>query len=238
MSDTHMIQTLLAAYAFGALDPDERLSVEQHLPRCAECRAALAELTELPAMLDLAGGTETPIQSPPASLEATVLAALPLNRRSSSRPRRSPRPHSRRVRVLAAGAAVGLILALVGVLLSQRLMQSTSGGERFAMTASAHDPAARAVVALHARPWGTEVILHAHGLAPTRGPQIYEVWFVSAHGRVSAGSFTVGPRGTVTVQLAVAAHADQYRTLGITREPNGLNPTRSGPNILRASLRT
>jgi anti-sigma-K factor RskA len=62
------------------------------------------------------------------------------------------------------------------------------------------------------------------------------MWFVSPHGRVSAGTFTVGTQGHVTVTLASAAHAGQYRTLGVTLEPDGLNPARRGPNILHANL--
>ncbi len=43
--------TSLAAYALGALDPEEARSVETHTAGCDECRAELAELSALEAAL-------------------------------------------------------------------------------------------------------------------------------------------------------------------------------------------
>lgn len=40
-------RTQLGAYALGALDPAEAEAVDEHLATCAECRAELAELTEV-----------------------------------------------------------------------------------------------------------------------------------------------------------------------------------------------
>ena len=37
----------LAAYALGALDPEEARMVDAHVADCAECRAELRELSEL-----------------------------------------------------------------------------------------------------------------------------------------------------------------------------------------------
>jgi anti-sigma factor RsiW len=41
----------LGVYVLGALDPDERAQVDSHLADCPECRAELAELEGLPALL-------------------------------------------------------------------------------------------------------------------------------------------------------------------------------------------
>jgi hypothetical protein len=41
----------LGVYVLGALDPDERAQVDAHLADCAECRAELADLEGLPALL-------------------------------------------------------------------------------------------------------------------------------------------------------------------------------------------
>ena len=234
MTNCHETGPLLASYAFGALDPDEQVQVEHHLAQCPECRDALAALADLPALLDLAGNAETTIQTPPPLLEASVIAGLPLHHRSFPRIRRGHGLRGRRTRTLGAAALAGLVTA--GIVLSQLGTGSIDHRVQLSLTASSHAPGARAIVRLLAHPWGTEVELSARGLAPTKGPQIYEVWFVSRRGRVSAGTFTVGPRGSVTVRLAAAAHASQYTNLGITLEPDGLDPARRGPNILRASL--
>jgi anti-sigma factor RsiW len=44
-------RTQLGAYALGALEPAEVAAVDEHLATCAECRAELAELTEMKEFL-------------------------------------------------------------------------------------------------------------------------------------------------------------------------------------------
>jgi anti-sigma-K factor RskA len=244
MSSCREIEVLLAGHAFAALGPDEHAAVEAHLSGCADCRRAYSQLSELPSLLDVAGSTEARIASPPPLLEASVLAALPAGgeRRSRRRPtfarRRSHQGTATsgrgvRVRLLAPALTAVLALVLVGV---TQLPASSPRSVKLTLAPSPLAPASRAVATLRSRPWGTEIDLQAQHLAPTHGTQIYEMWFVSSRGRVSAGTFTVGSQGHVTVTLASAAHAGQYHTLGVTLEPDGLNPARRGPNILRANL--
>ncbi len=40
------LRAMLAAYAIGALEEDERVAVEHHLERCTACRTEMAELRE------------------------------------------------------------------------------------------------------------------------------------------------------------------------------------------------
>jgi predicted anti-sigma-YlaC factor YlaD len=42
----------LGVYLLGALEPTERAAVESHLADCSQCRSQLAELAELPSMLE------------------------------------------------------------------------------------------------------------------------------------------------------------------------------------------
>jgi Putative zinc-finger len=51
MSAPEHDRAALGAYALGALDPDETRAVDAHLAGCADCRAEVAELNELNAML-------------------------------------------------------------------------------------------------------------------------------------------------------------------------------------------
>lgn len=76
----------LTAHAFVALEPDEQRRVEAYLAGCRGCHEAHEQLADLSRFLDLAGGTETPIQAPLPLLEASVLhstrlilTASPLN---------------------------------------------------------------------------------------------------------------------------------------------------------------
>src|SRR5262245_65530962 len=45
------IQELLGAYCLDAVDPDEVEAIEAHLPDCPRCRAEVAELREVAALL-------------------------------------------------------------------------------------------------------------------------------------------------------------------------------------------
>jgi hypothetical protein len=82
---------------------------------------------------------------------------------------------------------------------------------------------------------GTEVELDAR-LAPLRAAELYELWFVRGGGRVSAGTFTVDRDGRAKLRLATAARSGEYRRIGITREPDGLDAARNGPSVVVGSL--
>jgi hypothetical protein len=238
---------LVAGYGFDALTPDEQARFVAHLPGCLECAEAVSELRALRPLLDLAGGVEATSPEPPAMLEASVLAAIPrqpttgrltrpsLRRSRPGAPATVARPsRGRRLVPVLALAALVTILG-VSVLAPGR---SAPSGFTLTLADSGVQPRAHAVALIRYRPWGTEVELSVKHLAPTRGPEIYEAWFVSPYGRMSAGTFTVGASGHAQVTLAAGAHRGGYRTLGITLEPDGLHPGRHGPNILRARLPT
>lgn len=63
----------LPAYALGALDAAESLSVETHLANCFHCSRLLADLQ--PAALSLAQAV--PEHTPPSQLQAALIAQLP-----------------------------------------------------------------------------------------------------------------------------------------------------------------
>jgi anti-sigma factor RsiW len=96
--------TGLGAYVLGALDPEERRRVEEHVAACPVCAAELAELRSLPALLDLVGPDDVELVSvaPSADLYARVSAAADRSR-----------VRSRRSRTMALVAA--LVLAVLGI---------------------------------------------------------------------------------------------------------------------------
>jgi anti-sigma-K factor RskA len=65
------LRDLAAAYAIGALGEGQRAELEAHIAECAECRADIESLA--PVVQGLA--YTVPIQAPPASLRARILAA-------------------------------------------------------------------------------------------------------------------------------------------------------------------
>ena len=145
------VSTALGAYVLGALEPDERRVVDDHLRGCAACSAELAEFDGLPELLarvrpeDLAPVAVTP--SP--ELFARVVAGT-----------RQPRP-SRRWALVAAAAAVLVLLGLgvVAVLTSgtgERTVTATAGAVEVTLTATeANEGSALDVVIAGMRPGET-----------------------------------------------------------------------------------
>jgi anti-sigma-K factor RskA len=69
------IRPLLEADALGALEPDERAAVEQHLAGCAECRQRAQAYAQAAHALPDALATRSPLAVPP-DLKGRVLQAL------------------------------------------------------------------------------------------------------------------------------------------------------------------
>jgi Putative zinc-finger len=75
----HADDMLLAAYVAGRLDAVAGTSVEQHVTHCADCRAAVAPMADLPAIDRAWEGVRTRIESPsqPLLIRAARRAGLP-----------------------------------------------------------------------------------------------------------------------------------------------------------------
>lgn len=56
--DCQEARIALGVYVLGAIDPDERAAVDEHLDACPQCRAELAEFMELPGLLALVPSEE------------------------------------------------------------------------------------------------------------------------------------------------------------------------------------
>jgi anti-sigma factor RsiW len=97
----------LGAYALGALEPEERRLVEEHVRRCPACAVELAEFRTLPPLLarvdpdDLRDAAVTP--SPDLFARVSAAAAA---EESAQNGRTGPRGSRRRLLVVAALAVV------------------------------------------------------------------------------------------------------------------------------------
>jgi anti-sigma factor RsiW len=91
----------LGAYTLGALDPDERGRVEDHVRECPGCAAELAEFRDLPALLDRVRieDLQTPPMTPSPDLFDRVASAAAAEDRRVRR------------RWLLVAAAVAVVLA-------------------------------------------------------------------------------------------------------------------------------
>jgi len=222
---------LLGAHALGALDPDEAQTVEDHLAGCAACREEHARLSALPGLLDLVAAEPVVVDhSAPPDLEARVLGSFD---RSLTRGERR-RAYARRGPALVLGGALAGAAASVAILAFTGTIGS--GARDTSRTIPLTGAGAAATAVLQPTPQGTHVDLRIDALPPTRGREVYEVWFVRPGGRVSAGTFTTAATSMSRISLTSAAHAGDYVRIGITREPDGLDPARNGPNVLAGRL--
>lgn len=226
---------LLGSYTIGGLEAVETARVERHLQTCAACRQAHGQLAPLPALMNLIEASPAANASPPPRLEDLVVASLPARQRATP-PRRWRGLRLGTLRIAApsalAGAALTVtVLAAIGVL-------DGPGGEtrQITLTAPLADGRGRATAQLASTSTGTRVDLDAR-LPGLREGEVYELWFVRGNGRVSAGTFVVDSDGSANVGLSTAAQISRYERLGITREPDALDPARNGPSVAVASLR-
>lgn len=229
---------LLGSYALGGLEPGEAAQVERHLTTCEDCRQEYAQLAPLPALLDLVDPDTSARPVPAPHLEDSVLAGFAAGRSARrEQPVRARRPARRtpRWRIalpsgLAGAAAAVAVLAVTGT-----LSPRTDGGRDVTLASPAGSGDARAQARLTRTDAGTRVELEAR-LPPLRRGEVYELWFVRGQGRVSAGTFTVDADGRADVRLIAAARGTGYDRLGITREPDALDPARNGPSVVVGAL--
>src|SRR3989304_8628791 len=87
--DRGHVRALLGAYAVEALDPDERASVDKHLPICDSCRAALGGYQEVAQALLAA---PAPVFPSPRSRARLIASLGPVRRPGRPRARPSPLP--------------------------------------------------------------------------------------------------------------------------------------------------
>jgi predicted anti-sigma-YlaC factor YlaD len=112
----------LGAYVLGALEPDERREVADHLRGCASCSAELAEFGGLPALLD---------RVRPEDLEPVPVTPSPeLFARVSAEAGTRQRRRSRRWALVAAA-----LLVVLGLGIGVSLLQSDSAERTATATA-------------------------------------------------------------------------------------------------------
>jgi hypothetical protein len=147
-----------AAYVLGSLSSIERREFEAHLEACDRCRAAVADLSGMPALLGLLSaddvrGLEHEQPEPPPLRSEVLKSVLDKVR---WRRRRSRWLTSAAVGVAAALLAVGLVIAIRPELMGLRSGDTTQSVAQLEMNKLATTPFS-ATVALSSFTWGTRV---------------------------------------------------------------------------------
>jgi anti-sigma factor RsiW len=122
----------LGAYVLGALEPEERRRVDDHLRRCPACAAELAEFSGLPALLDRVDPSDLGSRgvTPSPDLFARMSAAA------------APRARARTWALVAAVVLTVLGIGGVAVWLAgsgEQTVTATAGAVRATVTASTVD---------------------------------------------------------------------------------------------------
>ncbi len=229
--DPELAHPEAAGWVLGTLDPDDAEWFAGHLPSCPDCRAAVAEFGFTARLM----ATAAPADLPPPGLQARTLAGVALAATGARRSRRWRGWSARMLAlaaavVLAAGISLGLLLSGGTPAQSAALVLRSGTG----LSASASGTARQADS-------GWSVQLTAVHLPATGPGQFYQCWWVGPGNRpghpllVSAGTFTVGPSGTATVQMWTAADPDSFPTIEITLD-SAAQPGQPGRVVLSGTV--
>jgi len=225
----------LGALVLGALDPNERSAVEEHLSTCERCSASLQELATLPAVMsritlddiDAALGTGTPDLLPrlvdAAEASAVNDDAVEADAVRKRAPEPTPLPLSLRTRrrrlvaALGSAAAVAAVAAMAfgfGVVGPRSHNSVTPTGS--VVTASATDPATHVSATVELAPvaTGTRLGLSLSGVEPGEHCQLVAV---STDGRQEvAATWEATYAGTAHVSGNTALSKAEIARLEVT----------------------
>jgi Putative zinc-finger len=144
-----------AAYVFGSLSSNDRREYEAHLETCERCRAAVAELSDIPALLaqlgpeDVQGLDGEQPEGPPPEVLTSLLDKV------QARRRRSRWMVTGAIAAAAAAVVIALVIAVVPGLGSQS-EPPQAGGTTLEMSKVSQTPI-NATVTLNGFGWGTRI---------------------------------------------------------------------------------
>jgi hypothetical protein len=222
---TCLLRNSLGVYVLGAADATERLRVEAHLPRCEGCRAELARLTHLPALL-----AQVPVgmlELPKPELHAGGPRGTLMRPAETGRPRRAT-PALRLAAVAASTAA--LAGGFAGYWIAH---PRAAAGSAATVVLSGANPVTHvtATAALTGTSWGTSIELRLSGVpvnVPCRlivrsrsgATEISGVWDAWADGPISVPA-SADWRPSDIASLQVTAATRSLVTISSTRRHGG-----------------
>ena len=240
----------LAAYAIGALSPDEAAEVERHLHECDACREWVRWLAPAVDVLPASVEQRTPPPRLREELMATVRADTTAAASSASRPgaagpvegRRDSREGRRgegrwaglRQGLLrpAAGFAA-LILLIVGIGLGYLLRGDQTTEVQSELVRATPLETSVPVSATLERS-GDSATLHVQQLPRIPDDEVYEVWVQRAGVMEPRNTFVLGRDGRA--EAAIPGPLEGASAVFVTREPHGGSAQPTSDPLLRAPL--
>jgi hypothetical protein len=240
----------LGAYVLGALDPGDRVELEQHLTACPACRDELVRFAPIPGLLshlteeDLVeaevgatrGRQPAPRWSPPADGPPPLPGprdggtAGPPGRADLGGPptagsrllaKRLRRRTRQRVLLGAVGVLVVAVIAAGGVL-GEKLLDKPSASVAAATTWTGNDPATgvKANAQLTAQTWGTQVQLHMDNLPANQRCQL--VVHAKDGSTENGGWWRNDYPGSETVPASSSLPLDQIQSMDVINSANNV----------------
>jgi hypothetical protein len=193
---------LLGAFVLGGLDPEEHHAFTRHLRRCPTCQREGAQLSGLPALLDIVEPSRLPsnnepgMPDAPAATPARVLVPAALLDRVRSERRR------RRWRLAVAAAVLAVLAGGLGASVGPLLDRVNAPPTRplVAAAASTNGSAAQVEIDLVTRTWGTQLDLRGSSLPA--GQVLYLSVTDRAGHAYDVASWTGTPTGRATLTAA------------------------------------
>jgi anti-sigma-K factor RskA len=241
---------LIAAYALGALDEDERTEFESWLKDDLEAQAILADYHAIAGHLL----TLVPLRPAPDHLQADLRQRLAASPRRKTPVRRGMLSKRQRVWILAAAAL--LVVAILGVLLTslrsvneatptpvaadlyaQLVAQASSS--KYTVVAGEVDAAVSGNMIVSSD--GKQAVLCIWSLPTITSDQIFQMWLIDTNGaRTSGGLFQADPsQAAMYIQVPLDQPVTDYKGVGVSLEPAGGSPYAdqpTGPRVLSVPL--
>jgi anti-sigma-K factor RskA len=253
--ESESLRELAAAYALGALGPEETRAFEELLGRSPEIQRDVAEYREVAALLGLGAGEGVPS----AELRARVLAS-PVRTRDTSTPRQGLRSPLRWLAVAAGLAALTIMgerIVSLGKEVRQRdavLAQRDSAlssqqqqlAERQALLDAVLDPEVRLFqltssgdpepgVQLFWNQRRNQAIVNAYRLKPVPPGRAYQLWFIQNGKPVPSVTFTPKNGAARLIGIPVPP-GGKPSAAAITVEPSSGSAQPTSPIVLSGPL--
>ena len=217
-SDTHRYATWDAAYVLGSLSATDRREYEGHLSDCASCRAAVAELSGVPALLSqltpedvIAIDASGPALATP-DLLPSLLETVRWRRRRA------------RITTWVASAAAAVVLG-VGVLVGINgyvgtHSQPTTSAQPMAQVGTKLLTSTVSVISQH---WGTFINLRCVCLAPPDAPHdTLAMVVVGRDGSLTRlATWVAEPGQTATPAGSISTPAEQIAAVQVVSADTG-----------------
>ena len=228
-----------AAWALGALDPEEAERLKAHLQSCGRCRIAVADFEQVARAL----AHPPPAVEPPPDLQARTLASVQHAVMSAKRAQENPAPALApalapakmhrwwhwhwNVPVFSVAAALGAAAAAIMFVLVQVVQTAPAQAQTIIPLHAASGSAASGQATAVHTDGGWSIRLTVNHLPPLGPGQFYECWYAGPGNRpghpelITAGTFILGRSGTGSFTMWSAANPQVFKTMQITAERPG-----------------